>query len=63
VWKSLDHQNVLPLLGVLKDRSQFTFAMVSEWMSNGTINKFVRAQRDANRFKLVRLLCGLTHNS
>ena len=30
------------------------FAMVSEWMINGNINQFVKAHRDANRFKLVR---------
>jgi hypothetical protein len=29
------------------------FAMVSEWMSNGNINQFVTAHRDANRFELV----------
>ena len=29
------------------------FAMVSEWMSNGNINQFVRARQDANRFELV----------
>jgi len=37
------------------------FSMVSEWMSNGNINEFVAAHRDANRFELVRppfeLLC------
>ena len=30
------------------------FAMVSEWMTNGNINQFVKARRDANRFELVR---------
>ena len=54
MWGSLRHPNVLPLLGVPKDRSRFKFAMVSEWMPNGRINEFVRAQRDVNRFKLVR---------
>ena len=29
------------------------FAMVSEWMVNGTINEFVKTHRDTNRFKLV----------
>ena len=29
------------------------FAMVSEWMTNGNINEFVKSHRDANRFKLV----------
>ena len=58
MWGSLRHPNVVPLLGVLKDRSRFEFAMVSEWMPNGKINEFVRAQRDVNRFKLVRFPYG-----
>jgi len=31
------------------------FAMVSEWMTNGNINEFVKAHRDVNRFELVRV--------
>ena len=50
-WKSLRHPNVLPLLGVVM--SETKLAMVSEWMSNGNINEFVRAHQDANRFELV----------
>ena len=52
-WKALRHQNVLPLLGVTMCDNQFT--MVSEWMTNGNINEFVEARRDANRFELVGL--------
>jgi hypothetical protein len=51
VWKTLRHPGVLPLLGVAMNKSQFT--MVSEWMINGNINEYVRAQRDVNRFELV----------
>ena len=51
-WKSLRHQNVLPLLGVMMIKDQLT--MVSEWMVNGNINEFIKAHRDANRFDLVR---------
>ena len=39
------------------------FAMVSEWMSNGNINQFVREHRDANRFKLVSFLYTVTETS
>jgi len=49
---------VVPLLGVPKDRSQLQFAMVSEWMTNGNINLFVKVNRGANRFKLVSFLRG-----
>ena len=34
--------------------SRSQFAMVSEWMVNGNIKEFVKKNRDANRFKLVR---------
>jgi len=49
-WKALDHPNLLPLLGVVvEDR----FALVSEWMENGNINRFVASHHCANRFELV----------
>ena len=50
-WKSLRHPNVLPLLGVKMGGRHF--AMVSEWMDNGSINDFIQANPDADRFKLV----------
>ena len=31
----------------------FHFAMVSEWMINGNINEFVKANGDVDRFELV----------
>jgi serine/threonine protein kinase len=53
-WKSLRHPNLLPLLGVTMNGNHF--AMVSEWMFNGSINEFIRVKRDANRFELVGCL-------
>ena len=50
---ALDHPNVVPLLGVPKGRSQLKFTMVSEWMANGNVNQFIKANWDANRFQLV----------
>ena len=58
MWKALNHPNVVPLLGILENRSRLKFAMVSEWMVNGTLNQFVKAHWDANRFKLVRFPYG-----
>ncbi|KAF9780780.1 kinase-like domain-containing protein [Thelephora terrestris] len=59
-WKNLRHPNVLPLLGVVMTENKF--AMISEWMTNGNINQFVRARRDANRFQLVTDVAeGLIH--
>ena len=53
MWKTLDHPNVLPLLGVTMGNNQF--AMVSEWMVNGNISEYVKAHRNVNRFELVGL--------
>ena len=50
-WKALDHQNTLPLLGVVMSTNQFV--MVSEWMVNGRITRFIEMHRDTNRYKLV----------
>ena len=51
-WSFLRHPNILPLIGV--SMSENRFAMVSEWMPNGNINKFVKAHPEVNRFRLVR---------
>ena len=51
VWKALRHPNVLPLLGVTMTENQFV--MVSEWMTNGSINEYVRAEINADRLELV----------
>ena len=29
------------------------FVMVSEWMKDGNINEFIKANQDVNRFQLV----------
>ena len=51
-WKHLRHPNILPLLGVTIN--EYQFAMVSEWMENGDINRFVESDRHVNRTELVR---------
>ena len=50
-WKTLQHPNVLPLIGVIMSGAQF--AMVSDWMANGNINEFLKANSDANGIELV----------
>ena len=50
-WKALHHPNVLPLLGVTMTETRFV--MVSEWMINGNINEFVKAEINADRLALV----------
>ena len=51
MWKTLQHPNLLPLIGVTMTETQF--AMISEWMVNGNVNDFVKARPDVDRFGLV----------
>ena len=51
MWRSLQHPNVLPLVGVTMSETQFT--MISDWMANGNINDFAKAHPDTNRLELV----------
>jgi len=51
-WKTLRHPNVLPLLGVTMDGTRLV--MVSEWMVNGSIDRFVKMHANADRLQLVR---------
>ena len=51
-WSALSHPNVLPLLGITTDKTQF--AMISEWMVNRNINEFVGEHWEVNSFTLVR---------
>ena len=60
-WKALRHPNVLPLLGVIMTKAEFS--MVSDWMPNGNITQFVAAHPDAKRFELVCSSFRLPHFS
>ncbi|KAF7349186.1 Kinase-like protein [Mycena sanguinolenta] len=62
VWQDLRHRFILPLLGI--DRSTFapSFCMVSPWMKNGTVLKYLRdhGQGDENRL-LLEIAQGLDY--
>ena len=51
MWKTLQHPNILPLIGVTMSESQF--ATISDWMVNGNLSDFVKAHPDTNRLGLV----------
>jgi len=53
-WKALRHPNVLPLLGVTMVDTRLV--MVSKWMVNSSIDKFVKMHADADRLELVCFL-------
>ena len=50
-WKWLQHDNVLPLFGVVFDSPHFS--MISEFMENGDIMYFIKVHPNHNRLQLV----------
>lgn len=52
MWKNLSHPNVLNLIGVPDTLQDGRFSMVSDWMANGNIMAYVRAN-SGNHLKLV----------
>ena len=52
-WKWLEHENVLPFVGVTRG-----FAIVSDFMENENIMKFIAKHPRHNRFSLVRRIGG-----
>ena len=50
-WKWLQHENILPFVGVMFAPSPIS--IVSERMENGNIMGFIRANQDYNRLRLV----------
>ena len=51
-WRALNHPNLLLLLGVTMTDDQL--AMISEWMPEGNIMEFTRANPNVDRLGLVR---------
>ncbi|KAK0459498.1 uncharacterized protein EV420DRAFT_1763213 [Desarmillaria tabescens] len=51
IWRSLDHQNVVPLYGFLRiDDDVYS---VSPWMDNGTVNAFIRNNPKVDRLRIL----------
>lgn len=54
LWKSLNHPNILGLIGVCRwdDTPETRLTMVSEWMPNGNITEYIK-RNDSQRMQLV----------
>ena len=60
MWKRLEHDNVVPLLGITTTPLQ----LISKWMTGGTLTEYIEKHPDASRLGHVgaRLDTGsLTH--
>ena len=53
MWKNLSHPNILDLIGVPDTLEDGRLSMVSEWMPNGDITRYVR-DNAGNHLGLVR---------
>ena len=51
MWKRMTHPNVLPLRGVTIAPDRLAF--VSNFMSNGTLRRYIREHPEADRLGLV----------
>jgi hypothetical protein len=49
VWKRLEHQNIVPLLGITSSPPQ----LISDWMPGGDIIEYIKKHPDAGRIGLV----------
>ena len=51
IWTELNHRNVLPCLGFAEYNN--LPALVSEWMENGNVIKFLTNYENVNRLEMV----------
>ena len=49
MWKRLEHQNIVPLLGI----TSYPLQLISEWMSGGDLTEYIRKHPEADRLGLV----------
>ncbi|KIJ68018.1 hypothetical protein HYDPIDRAFT_25467 [Hydnomerulius pinastri MD-312] len=64
VWRHLRHPNCLPFYGVyfIQGQDLETTALVSPWMSKGTLRKYLECNPNANRTMLILdMVRGLSH--
>ena len=49
MWKRLEHQNIVPLIGI----TSTPLRLVSEWMSGGDLMEYINEHPDTDRLGLV----------
>ncbi|KLO14121.1 kinase-like protein [Schizopora paradoxa] len=58
IWITLDHENVLPLLGFTADGDHKAPSLISEWMENGTMNDYMKTFA-RNCLETCKMLVGI----
>ncbi|KAK0491854.1 hypothetical protein EDD18DRAFT_1109592 [Armillaria luteobubalina] len=52
MWKKLDHQNNLPLFGVVSDFGRYD-AMICPWLDNGSVTKYMDPERCGDLLSMI----------
>jgi serine/threonine protein kinase len=55
MWKRLKHESIVPFIGVYRTEDH-PFCMVSEWMPQDNIRKYVLKNAGTNRLRLVSFI-------
>ncbi|KAH8116285.1 kinase-like protein [Phellopilus nigrolimitatus] len=53
IWRNLKHKNVLPFLGLCIDKLSRQMAIISPWMENEDLRKFLKRNPDFDRVSMV----------
>jgi len=57
IWKYLSHPNVVPFLGIAAPADNLPLCMVSPWLENGSVMKYLEFNPDTDRTMLLMNLC------
>lgn len=55
LWKKLNHDHILPFLGVSEEVFKNSFCMIAPWMENGSVRNYMEVimQRNGKRVPIV----------
>ncbi|TDL20541.1 kinase-like protein [Rickenella mellea] len=53
IWQQLNHDNILPFIGISKNEFKPRLALISPWMENGTLISYLNDNEDVNRHSLI----------
>ena len=56
LWMQLKHRNILPFYGVTVDAFEPQLAMISPWLENGCVVRYLKENPTADRKQIVSLL-------
>lgn len=56
-WKRISHANLIPVLGVsdVSSPGRISFTVITPWVRDGDIVKYLQKHREANRLELVSI--------